>query len=97
MLLKKSLRSLAAPSDAEGGFEDIGRDFRETHACGAFFAPASRDWREDFRSVLDHAGLLVAGEQEDSEALVFKGEGCEDFAGNAEIGVAEMRAFRGLG
>jgi len=46
---------------------------------------------------LDHAGLLIGREQEDSEALMLECQGGEDFAGNAEIGVAEMGAFGGLG
>ena len=53
--------------------------------------------REDFGGVLDHAGLLIGGEQEDSVALMLECEGGEDFAGDAKIGVAEMGAFGGLG
>lgn len=97
MALLEALGGLAAPGYAEGGFEDVGGDLCETYAGGAFFAPAAWDWREDFWSVLDHAGLLVRGEQEDSVALVFEGEGGEDFSGDAKIGVAEVRAFRGFG
>ncbi len=41
--------------------------------------------------------MLIGGEQEDAVALMFKGEGGEDFAGDAEVGVAEMGAFGGFG
>jgi len=73
------------------------RDFCEVDASGAFFAPAAWDRGEDFRGVLNHAGLLIAGEQKNSVALMFECEGGEDFAGDAEIGVAEMGAFGGFG
>ena len=61
------------------------------------FRPTAWDWREFFGGVLDHAGLLIASEQEDSVALMFESEGGEDFAGDAEIGVAEMGALSGFG
>ena len=53
--------------------------------------------REYFRGVLDHAGLLVGSKEEDAEALMFECEGGEDFSGDAEVGVAEVRAFGGFG
>jgi hypothetical protein len=96
-LQEEALRGFAAPSYAEGGFQDVGGNFCEVDAGGAFFAPAPWDWREDFGSVLDHAGLLIAGEQEDPVALMFECEGGEDFAGDAEVGVAEVGAFGGFG
>ena len=91
------LGGFAAPSYAEGGFVDVRGNLCEGDAGGAFFAPAAWDWGKDFRGVLDHAGLLISREQEDSVALMFECEGGEDFAGDAEIGVAEMGAFGGFG
>jgi hypothetical protein len=96
-MLKKSLGGFAAPSDAQGGFENVGGNFCEGDAGGTLFAPAAWDWGENFGSVLDHAGLLIGGEQEDAVALMLEREGGEDFAGDAEVGVAEMGAFGGLG
>ena len=96
-LLEQVLWGFAAPRDSKSGFENVGGDFGETHTGGAFFAPAAWDWREDSRGVLDHAGLLIGGEQQDSVALMLESEGGEDFSGDAEIGVAEMRAFGSLG
>jgi hypothetical protein len=95
--LEEALWGFAAPGNAQGGFENVSGNFCEGDASGAFFAPAAGNWGEDFRRVLDHAGLLVAGEEEDAVALMFESEGCEDFAGDAEIGVAEVRAFGGFG
>ena len=97
MALLEALGGFAAPCYAEGGFEDVGGDLCETYPRGAFFAPAARDRGEDFRGVLNHTGLLVGGEEQDAEALMFEGEGGEDFAGDAEVGIAEVRAFRGFG
>ena len=97
MLLEEVLGGFAAPGYAQGGFEDVGGNFCESYAGGAFFAPAAWDWREDFGGVLDHAGLLIVSEQEDSVALMFESERGEDFAGDAEIGVAEMGALSGFG
>src|ERR1700745_1038768 len=77
------LGGFAAPGYAEGGFEDVGWNLCEGDAGGAFFAPAAWNWGEDLRGVLDHAGLLIGREQEDSVALVFESEGRENFAGNA--------------
>jgi hypothetical protein len=96
-LLEQALWGFAAPGDSKGGFENVGGDFGETHAGGTFFAPAAWDWGEDFGGVLDHAGLLIRCEQEDAVALMLESEGGEDFSGDAEVGVAEMRAFGGLG
>lgn len=95
--MEEALGGFTTPSNAEGGFQDVGWDFRETYAGGAFFAPAAWNRGEDFRGVLDHAGLLVRGEEENSEALMFEGEGGEDFAGDAEVGVAEVGTFGGFG
>jgi hypothetical protein len=96
-MLKKSLWGFAAPGYAEGGFEDVGGHLCEGDAGGAFFAPAAWNWGEDLRGVLDHAGLLIGGKQEDAVALMLKSQGGEDFAGDAEIGIAEMGAFGGFG
>src|SRR5262249_46643279 len=65
-------------------------------ARGSFFAPAAGDRGKNLRRILNHAGLLVGSEEEDAEALMFEGEGGENFAGDAEIGVAEVRALGGL-
>jgi hypothetical protein len=97
VLFEEALRGFAAPGYAQSGFEDVRRNFCEGDARGTFFAPAAGNWGEDFGRVLDHAGLLVAGEQQDSIALMFESEGGEDFAGDAEVGVAEMGAFGGFG
>src|SRR5579862_6411592 len=91
------LGGFAAPSYAEGGFEDVRGNLCQVDAGGAFFAPAAWNRAEKFGGVLDHAGLLIGGKQEDAVALMFEGEGGEDFAGDAEIGVAEMGAFGGFG
>jgi len=96
-LLEQVLWGFAAPRDSKSGFENVGGDFGETHTGGAFFAPAAWNGREDSRGVLDHAGLLIGGEQQDAVALMLESEGGEDFSGDAEIGVAEMRAFGSLG
>ena len=96
-LLEQVLWGFAAPRDSKSGFENVGGDFGETHTGGAFFAPAAWNGAENFGGVLDHAGLLIGGEQQDSVALMFEREGGEDFAGDAEVGVAEVRAFGGFG
>ena len=96
-MLKKSLRSFAAPSDAESGFQDVRRNFCEGDPGGAFFAPAAWNRAEDFGGVLDHTGLLIGGEQEDSVALMLECEGGENLAGDAKVGVTEMGAFGGFG
>jgi hypothetical protein len=46
---------------------------------------------------LDHASLLISGEEEDTIALVFEGESGEDFSGDAEISVAEVGALSSFG
>src|SRR5579862_906205 len=56
------LGGFAAPGYAEGGFEDVGGNFCEGDAGGAFFAPAAWDRGEDFWGVLNHSGLLIGGE-----------------------------------
>ena len=84
------LGGFAAPSYAEGGFEDVRGNLCEGDAGGAFFAPAAWDWGEDFGGVLDHTGLLIGGKQEDAIALMLESEGGEDFSGDAKVGVAEM-------
>ena len=71
--------------------------FFEENSRGAFFAPATWNGREDFRRVLDHAGLLIGGEKEDSVALMLERESGEDFSGDAKVGLAEVRAFGSFG
>jgi hypothetical protein len=93
---EEALWGFAAPGYAEGGFEDVGGNICEGDAGGAFFAPAAWNWGEDLRGVLDHAGLLIGSEQQDSVALMLECQRGEDFAGDAEIGVAEMGAFGGF-
>src|SRR5215472_15254298 len=46
---------------------------------------------------MNHAGLLVGSEEQDAETLMFEGEGSEDFAGDAEVGLTEMGALGGFG
>src|SRR5579864_563688 len=94
---EEALGGFAAPGYAESGFEDVGGNFCEGDAGGAFFAPAAGNGAENFGGILDHTGLLIGREQEDSVALMLESEGGEDFAGDAEVGVAEVGAFGGLG
>jgi hypothetical protein len=91
------LGGFATPGYAESGFEDVSRNFREADAGGAFFSPAAWNWGEDLRGVLDHAGLLIGGEQKNAVALMFEGESGEDFSGDAEISVAEVGALSSFG
>jgi|SRR5579864_6326990 len=87
---EEAFGGFAAPGYAEGGFEDVRGNLCQVDAGGAFFAPAAWNRAENFGGVLDHAGLLIGGKQEDAIALMLESESGEDFSGDAKVGVAEM-------
>ena len=56
-------------------------------------APAAGDGEEDVRGFCDERLLLLGCQHQVAVTLLHVGEGCEDFAADAEIDGAHVRAF----